>query len=260
MSGSGGPIVATESASINGEDAGSAGERFANCGKFGMALSTYRIFPRSEKLTARSFRLHEIVSNILSFASRLGGPGLFALSLLDASFMFIPFGPDLLLVAMVGREHMMAPIYALLATVGSVAGCAIIDTLSRKEGEKGLERLLSRRQVRSVTKRVKKSAPWALSIASVMPPPFPFTPIIIAASALQYPRKKLLTIVGIARLARYSIEALLGIYFGRELVEISRSKGVELIIVCLIAVSLAGSIVTSFKWIRKRKKGGQSNS
>lgn len=198
--------------------------------------------------------MHDIVSNIFSFAGRLGGPGLFALSLLDASFLFIPFGPDLLLVVMVGREHIMAPLYVLLASAGSIVGCAVIDVLSRKEGEKSLERFLSPRRIQAVTKRIRKSAPWALSVASVMPPPFPFTPIIIAASALQYPRKKLLTVVGIARLARYSIEALLGIYFGRQLVEIARSKSIEVIIICLIVISLGGSVVTLYKWTRKRRK------
>lgn len=225
-----------------------------------MASTPHQIFQRSEIRTARSSRLHDIVSNIFSFASRLGGPGLFALSLLDASFLFIPFGPDLLLVVMVGRAHMMAPVYALLATAGSIAGCAAIDVLSRKEGEKGLERFLSSRRIKSVTKHIRKSAPWALSVASVMPPPFPFTPIIVAASALQYPRKKLLTVVGIARLARYSVEAILGIYFGHQLVEIARSKGIEVLLVCLIVVSLGGSVVTLYKWTRKRKKGSRSAS
>lgn len=212
-----------------------------------------RILQGSQYHSSRFLRLHEMVSNLFAFASRFGGVGLFALSILDASFLFVPFGPDLLLIALVAQEHMLAPLFALIAAAGSVAGCVIIDAVSRKEGEKGLERLLSRRRIRFVTKRIRKSAPWALSIASVMPPPFPFTPIIIAASALQYPRKKLLTVVGIARLARYSIEALLGLYFGHQLVDISRSKGVEMAIIGLITISLGGSIVTSYKWIKRSK-------
>jgi len=131
-----------------------------------------RILQGSQYHSSRFLRLHEMVSNLFAFASRFGGVGLFALSLLDASFLFIPFGPDLLLIALVAQEHMLAPLFALIAAAGSVAGCVIIDAVSRKEGEKGLERLLSRRRIRFVTKRIRKSAPWALSIASVMPPPF----------------------------------------------------------------------------------------
>jgi membrane protein YqaA with SNARE-associated domain len=254
MTGSGGHKADTVSARLNGEIAESDEQSVAKGVQSCKASATHPIFQGSQNCSARSPRLHEIVSNLFSFASQFGGLGLFALTLLDASFLFIPFGPDLLVVAMVARDHEMAPIYAQIATAGSIAGCAIIDAVSRKEGGMGLERLLSRRRVRSVTKRVRKSAPWALSVASVMPPPFPFTPIVIAASALQYPRKKLLTVVGIGRLARYLMEALLGIYFGRRLVEISRSKGVELVITSLIVISLVGSVVTSYKWIKKSKK------
>ncbi len=219
-----------------------------------------RISRGSQCSSSRLIQLHEMVSNLFAFASKFGGAGLFALSLLDASFLFIPFGPDLLLIALVAQEHMLAPLFVLIAAAGSVAGCVIIDAASRKEGEKGLERLLSRHRIRSITKHVRKSAPWALSIASVMPPPFPFTPVIIAASALQYPRKKLLTVVGVARLARYSIEALLGLYFGHQLVELSRSKGVELAIIGLIVISLGGSIITSYKWIKRSRARTRSKS
>lgn len=257
MSGWGRHTADIVSARSIGEIAGSDEE----CGAKGVQLlnasDTHRLFQGSQKHSARSPRLHEIVSNLFSFGSRFGGFGLFVLTLLDASFLFIPFGPDLLLVAMVARKHKMAPLYALIATAGSVAGCAIIDAVSRKEGEKSLERLLSRRRIRSLTKRVRRSAPWALSVASVMPPPFPFTPVIIAASALQYPRKELLTVVGIARLARYLIEALLAIYFGRQLVEVSRSKSVEVVIISLIVISLGGSVFTSYEWIKEHKQRGR---
>ena len=254
MLGSGGLLAGTASARLKGEIAGSDVQSAIKGVQSRKAPETHRLFQESQIRSARSPRLREIVSHLFSLASRFGGPGLFALTLLDASFMFIPFGPDLLLVAKVAQEHKMAPFYALIATAGSVAGCAIIDAVCRKEGEKGLEKLLSRRRIRSVTNRVKTSAPWALSFASIMPPPFPFTPIIIAASALQYPRRKLLTVVGIARLTRYLIEAFLGIYFGRQLVEISSSKSAEIVIISLIFISLGGSVVASYKWIKKVKK------
>lgn len=254
MTGSGGPTADVVSASFSGEIARAQGECAANSIESCKASAKHRGFQGLQNWSARSHRLHELVSNLFSCVSRFGGAGLFALTVLDTSFLFIPFGPDLLLVAMVAQEHKMAPFYALIAAAGSVAGCAILDVVSRKEGEKGLERLLSRSRLQSVTKRVKKSAPWALSVASLMPPPFPFTPVVIAASALQYPRRKLLTVVGIARLARYMTEAVLGLYFGHQLVEISKSRGLEIAVVALIIISLGGSAVTAYQWIKKRKK------
>ena len=194
-----------------------------------------------------------IVSALYALATRFGGFGLFATSFFDSSFLFIPLGPDLLLVAMVAQKHGMMPYYALMAALGSVSGCAVIDVVSRKEGEKGLERLLSRRQLHSVTKRVKKSAAWALSFASLMPPPFPFTPVVIAASALQYPRKRLLIVVGVTRLTRFIIEGVLGIYFGRQILHAARSRIVDVGIVILVILSLGGSIISIYEWIMKPK-------
>jgi undecaprenyl-diphosphatase len=198
--------------------------------------------------------VHGIISHLYSLATQFGGVGLFGICLLDSSFLFIPLAADLLLVAMVAQNHELAPVYALLAALGSVSGCAIIDALSRKEGEKGLERFLSKRRTHSLTKLVKKGAAWALSAASLMPPPFPFTAIVISASALQYPRKKLLIVIGIARFGRFMAEGLLAIYFGSQLLSIVHSSAVKIGIIVLIAISFGGSIVSAYRWIRKRKK------
>ena len=195
-----------------------------------------------------------IIAFLYSMATRFHGAGLFGICLLDSSFLFIPLGTDLLLVAMVAQNHEMAPFYALLAALGSVSGCAIIDTLSRKEGEKGLERFLSRRRIRSITRRVKKGAAWALFAASIMPPPFPFTAAVITASALQYSRKKLLIVVGVSRFGRFLGEGLLAIYFGRQLLNLAHSNTVKIGVIVLITVSFGGSAISAYQWIRKHKK------
>lgn len=204
--------------------------------------------------------MHGIIPHLYSLATQFGALGLFGICLLDSSFLFMPLATDLLLVALVVRNHELAPVYALLAALGSVSGCAIIDVLSRKGGEKGLERFLSKRRINSLTKRVKKGAAWALSAASLMPPPFPFTASVICASALQYPRKKLLIVIGIARFGRFMAEGLLAIYFGRELLSIVHSSAVKIGIIVLIGVSFGGSIVSAYRWIRKRKRGPRTKS
>jgi membrane protein YqaA with SNARE-associated domain len=51
----------------------------------------------------------------------------------------------------------------------------------------------------------------------------PFTPVIAAASAFQYSRRKLLLLAFVARLARFSIVAALALIFGRQILSIARS-------------------------------------
>ena len=165
-----------------------------------------------------------------------------ALSALDSSPLFIPFGNDLLFLAMASRNHGMMVYYALMATLGSVLGCLVDDVISRKGGEKGLEKRLSPRRFASIKKYTKKGAAWALGVACLMPPPFPFTAFVAGAAALQYPRKKLLLVVSLARLARFLIEGLLAIYVGRRLVlRFVRSPLIGYVIVGLAIVSIVGS-------------------
>src|SRR5258705_10913325 len=83
----------------------------------------------------------------------LGGLGLLILGILDSSFLFVPLGNDLLLVALVARDRRMLLPYAALATAGSVIGCLLIDWVSRKGGEEGLSKIIAARQLEYVKGR-----------------------------------------------------------------------------------------------------------
>jgi membrane protein YqaA with SNARE-associated domain len=133
-----------------------------------------------------------ILGHLFAIFIRLGGFGLLILGVLDSSFLFMPLGNDLLMVALTAREHKLLPVFAAMATAGSVLGCWLVDRIARKGGEEGLDRIVSRRQLEFVKGQVRNRAGWAIVFASLMPPPFPFTPIVAAASAFQYPSRKLL--------------------------------------------------------------------
>jgi len=87
--------------------------------------------------------LKSIVRHLVRTFAHLGGTGVLALSALDSSPLFVPFGNDLLFIVMSARKHEMMMYYTLMATVGSVLGCLLDDALSRKGGEKALERRCS---------------------------------------------------------------------------------------------------------------------
>jgi hypothetical protein len=114
-----------------------------------------------------------------------------------------------------------------------------------------------------VRRKVKKNAAWALSFAALMAPPFPFTGFVAAAAALQYPRKKLLATVGASRLVRFAIEGTLAILMGRRLLRLARTRTFEDAVVVLIAVSIVGSVVSVYTWVKRsrtsRVRGSRSN-
>lgn len=173
------------------------------------------------------------------------------MGLLDSSFLFMPLGNDLLVIAMTSKKHMLMPYYAVMAAIGSVMGCFMIDFISRKGGEKGIEKLLSPRQLQYVKRHVKKNAGWALAFASLMPPPFPFTPFVIGSAALQYPRRRLLVVIAATRFLRFFIEGILAVVIGHKIIELGRSSEVEGGILVLVFLSVAGSALSVYGWIKR---------
>jgi membrane protein YqaA with SNARE-associated domain len=184
----------------------------------------------------------------------LGPAGLLILGFLDSSFLFMPLGNDLLMVALTARKPGMMPVYAVVAACGSVLGCLLVDAISRKGGEEGLKRKLSPRRLQFVRGKVENHAGWALGLASLMPPPFPFTPFVITAAALQYSRWRLLSVVGVARLLRFSILGLLAMRYGTRLIRMAKEPEVQYTVIAIVAISIVGTAVSIVKWIRSSRR------
>jgi len=190
---------------------------------------------------------------------KLGGPGLLALGILDSSFLFAPLGNDLLIVALTSHYHSLGRVlyYAAMSTIGSVLGCLLVDVVFRRAGEKGLEKHLPARRLAYVRRKVERDAALALVVAAIAPPPFPFTPFIMAAAALQYPRKKLLTVTGAARMVRFTGLGILAYFYGSRILKWARSGPVEWFLLALIVFSTVGSAVSVYGWIKRSRGAGR---
>lgn len=192
---------------------------------------------------------------IFHFFRRLGPFGLLLLGALDSSFLFLPFGNDMMLIALVSadRAGFKWILYVLMSALGSVLGVVIVDLLMRKAGEEGLKKFVKPKRIEQLRKKMEKSAGWAVFIATLLPPPFPFTPVVMAASALQCSRTTLLGAVFVGRLVRYTIEAVLAIYFGRDLIRIINSPVIEYFVYAFIAIAVVGSTLSIIKWVSSRR-------
>jgi membrane protein YqaA with SNARE-associated domain len=151
-----------------------------------------------------------IIARVLFHA---GGVGLLTLGAFDSSPLVVPMGNDLLVLALCARYHERMLYYAAMATAGSLIGCFATDWISRKS-ESGQKKFVSGNYLDYIRKQVKKQAGWTLVVASLLPPPFPFTVFVAAAAAFRYPRYKLLSFVGVARFVRFVIEGSLAIHYG----------------------------------------------
>jgi membrane protein YqaA with SNARE-associated domain len=200
-----------------------------------------------------STTVRALLTHLYHFLAGLNGFGLLLLGILDSSILFLPFGNDMLLVAMTVKQHARWTYFAGMAAVGSVLGCLITDVISRTGGEAGLEKKFSRRRLDYVKRKIQKNAGWALGLAALMPPPFPFTPFVAAAAALQYPRKKLLTAVALGRFARFSAESLLAVLLGTRLLRWARSPFLYYLVLGILCLSLIGTALSVYSWFRRSK-------
>ena len=201
----------------------------------------------------RSFFTIAATRWIFRFFRRLGLLGLFLMSTLDSSFLVLPFGNDLLLIALVSsnRNSWIWIGYVIVSALGSVVGVLIVDVIMRKAGEKGLERFVSAQRVEKLKQKLENKAGITVFFATLIPPPFPFTPVVMTASALQSPRGHMLIAVFLGRLLRFGIEAVLALYFGRQMIAFLNSDVVTYFVYGLIGIAVVLSTLSVLRWIKR---------
>ena len=192
--------------------------------------------------------------HLFQFFRRLGPLGIFVFSALDSSFFFLAVGNDLLLIALIANPNRAQNwlVYVGVMVLGSIAGVLSDDLISRKAGEEGLERFASAAQVKKLKPIVKHSAGWTLLIASMLPPPFPFTIVVAIAAALQYARYKLLSIVFAGRLLRFLIIGALALEFGPKLAVYADSRILHWLVYAIVVASLVGSAFAVIRFYRTK--------
>lgn len=190
---------------------------------------------------------------IFQFFRRMGLLGLFLMSALDSSFLVLPFGNDLLLIALVSsnRNSLIWIAYVLSSALGSVVGVFVIDVIMRKAGEKGLERFINAKRIEKLKQKLENKGGITVFIATLIPPPFPFTPVVMTASALQSPRGKLLTAVFLGRLIRFGVEAVFALYFGRQMIAFLNSDVVTYFVYGLIGIAIVLSTLSLLRWLKR---------
>ena len=196
--------------------------------------------------------MRAFIASLYSFALSLGGPGLFAVAALDSSFVSLPQINDLLVVLMVTEHKAWMPYYAAMATLGSVAGCAIIYALANKGGEALLRRRVSSGRVDRALGLYRRYGLLALMVPALLPPPAPFKLFVLGAGVAGVRPLKFVLGVAIARGVRYVALGTLAIYYGDAALELMRTHGP------MVGLSLAGLIVAgAVAWFLWRRRGAR---
>ena len=200
--------------------------------------------------------MSQLIQHLFSALFHLGAFGLVVLGIVDSSFLFMPLGNDLLLVALTAQHKDRLPLYVVMGSLGSSLGVFLLDLVARKGGEEGLSKLMDRKKLERLKKKMKNRALVAIEVACLAPPPFPFTPVVAAASAFGYPRAKLLLGVFFGRAVRFTLIGLLAARFGTHIIKIAKSPAFTWVMVGFIVLCAVGSTLSIMKWVKGRHSSG----
>jgi membrane protein YqaA with SNARE-associated domain len=182
----------------------------------------------------------------------------FVLAALDSTLIFsLPFGIDAAVVILAARLRTFWWIVPLLATAGSIAGAALTFWMGVQIGERGLDRWVPQQRLARIRARVHEHGAIALAVLDLVPPPFPFTPFVLAAGALEITPRIFFVTLAACRLLRFGLEAVLAIVYGRHILAWLDSDLFHEIVVFFVgiaAVLTAFSVVQVIRatWPRKR--------
>jgi membrane protein YqaA with SNARE-associated domain len=182
------------------------------------------------------------------FATALGAPGIFLISFLDSSFIPFPVINDGLLIALSIRNHSRMPLYAFMASLGSVLGCVLLYFIARRGGEAFFRKQAGAR-ANVIRNWVEKNGFGGMLTAALLPPPTPFKFFVLAAGVFEVPLMSFASAISLARLIRYFGVGFLAVKFGDNAMPFISQHWIA------IAVGLALFAVASYGASRLLLKG-----
>jgi membrane protein YqaA with SNARE-associated domain len=192
-----------------------------------------------------------LVESIKAFAVSLGGPGLFIIAFLDSSFLSFPEVNDILIVVLTTQHKERMPYYALMTTLGSIAGCLALYTVARRGGEAFLRKRFKQEYVDLALARFRRYGLLAILIPSILPPPTPFKIFVLAAGVAKVRPFDFILAIAIGRGVRYFGEGLLAVYYGDRAAELLREN--TMIVALGVGILALAFGVGWFVWQRRRE-------
>jgi membrane protein YqaA with SNARE-associated domain len=193
------------------------------------------------------------LAKISTYLGTLGAFGVFAVAVLDATFVPMPGGVDAITLFLSHKTPAHWALYAAAATLGSVVGCVILYRISRRAGRRALARFSERKQQR-VKELIERYDVLAVLVASLLPPPFPFKLFVVSAGVFRFPLARFAVAITVGRAIRFALEGYLAAHYGE------RAKEIFTHYYPYVALAIAALVVVFFvakNVFKNRRRGAE---
>jgi len=172
----------------------------------------------------------------------VAGPAMILIGALDSSLLSLPEVNDYLVVARCFTHPNTAFFFPLFAATGSVLGCLLLYTIMQRGGLAVLHRKFRLQHIQKVEGAYARFGILALAVPALLPPPMPFKIFVATAGALQFPRRRFLITIMVARSVRYYTEGILAVYYGQRVLRFIQDNGLVIVTVvfalCVAALAI----------------------
>lgn len=172
----------------------------------------------------------------------VAGPTMILIAALDSSLLSLPEVNDYLVVARCYAHPRAVFFFPMFAAIGSVLGCLLLYAILSRGGRAVLHRKFRVDHIQRVERWYARYGILALAVPALMPPPMPFKIFVATAGALQFPRRKFLLTILVARSLRYYAEGTLAVFYGERVLRFSKDNGLLIISVVAFILLIALAI------------------
>jgi membrane protein YqaA with SNARE-associated domain len=181
--------------------------------------------------------------------------GVVVLGALDSTLFFsLPFGIDAAVIILAARLRTLWWVAPLLATAGSIAGAVLTFWMGVKIGEQGLDRWVPVGRLERIRLKVRQKGAIALAVLDLIPPPFPFTPFVLAAGALEVKPRMFFTTLIACRILRFGVEAALAATYGQGVMQMLDSDLFHDVVMFFVTIAMLLTIVSVVQIIRTTRR------
>ena len=159
------------------------------------------------------------LARLSEYLITFGAFGLFAVALLDSTFVPLPSSCDALMLLLSTTYPRWMLLYAFMATSGSALGCLILYLISRRAGARALNRFSEVKQ-RRVRHWIERYDAFAVLVATLLPPPFPFKLFVVSAGVFRFSLLRFMLAIVVGRAFRFLLIGYFAMRYGAEAKEI----------------------------------------